>query len=94
MDNNNNSYRYSNRNYKDSYTYKPGWEVKVCSQTPCAFSHLGNKIIKLVKSISINTLKFENILFGVIHAKPSGMISLIVHIILLTFIISQMKIKC
>ena len=72
MDNNNNhnnnnnySYKYSSRNYKDSlkivsYTCKPGWEVKVCSQTSCAFSYMGNMIIKLVKSININTLKFEN----------------------------------
>ena len=57
---NKNSYRYSSRNYKDSYTCKPGWAVKVCSQTSCAFSHLGDKMIKLVKSININTLKFES----------------------------------
>ena len=60
MDSNNNSYRYSSRNYKDSFTCKPGWEVKVCSQTSCAFSHLGNQIINLVKLINIYTLKFEN----------------------------------
>ena len=46
-DNNNNRYRYSSRNYKDSYTCKAAWEVKVYPQTSCAFSHLGNQIIKL-----------------------------------------------